>query len=59
MTEQWNKYDRTAARTHGKPGRETRPKSVTVDVHAHVAVPEAASAVALVGKTCGKRNFRK
>ena len=45
MPEQWNKYDRTAARTHGKPGRELRPNSVTVDVHAHVAVPEAAKFV--------------
>jgi aminocarboxymuconate-semialdehyde decarboxylase len=45
MTEQWSKYDRTAARSHGKPGRELRPKSVTVDVHAHVAVPEAAKFV--------------
>jgi aminocarboxymuconate-semialdehyde decarboxylase len=45
MTEQWNKYDRTAARQHGKPGREVRPKSMTVDVHSHVAVPEAAKFV--------------
>ena len=40
MTEQWNKYDKTAARRHGKPGREVRPQSVTVDVHAHVGVPK-------------------
>src|SRR6202167_4645262 len=46
MTEQWNKYDKTAARRHGKPGREVRPKSVTIDIHAHVAVPEAAQFVA-------------
>ena len=45
MTEQWNKYDKTAARNHGKPGREVRPQSVTVDVHAHVGVPEAATFV--------------
>ena len=45
MTEQWNKYDKTAARTHGKPGRQLRPQSVTVDVHAHVGVPEAAKFV--------------
>jgi aminocarboxymuconate-semialdehyde decarboxylase len=38
---QWNKYTPTAARKHGKPGRETRPKSITIDIHAHVAIPEA------------------
>ena len=37
MTEQWNKYDKTAARKHGKPGREVRPQSMTVDIHSHVA----------------------
>ena len=46
MSEQWNKYDKTAARKHGKPGREVRPKSATIDIHAHVAVPEAAQFVA-------------
>ena len=46
MTEQWNKYGPTAARQHGKPGREVRPKSVTIDIHSHVAVPEAAQFVA-------------
>ena len=45
MSEQWNKYDKTAARKHGKPGRELRPQSVTVDIHAHVGVPEAAKFV--------------
>ena len=35
----WNKYANTAAREHGTPGREARPKSLTVDMHAHVAVP--------------------
>jgi aminocarboxymuconate-semialdehyde decarboxylase len=42
MSEQWNKYENTAARKHGRPGREVRPKSVTIDIHAHVGVPEAA-----------------
>jgi aminocarboxymuconate-semialdehyde decarboxylase len=37
----WNKYANTAARKHGKPGREARPKSVTIDAHTHVAVPAA------------------
>src|SRR3984957_16234135 len=45
LPEQWNKYDKTAARRRGKPGREGRPQSVTVDVHAHVGVPEAAKFV--------------
>jgi len=38
----WNKYADTAARKHGKPGREQRPKSTTIDAHTHVAVPRAA-----------------
>ena len=46
MPEQWNKYGPTAARKHGKPGREMRPKSITIDIHAHVDVPEAAKFVA-------------
>jgi aminocarboxymuconate-semialdehyde decarboxylase len=45
MPEQWNKYDRTAARKHGKPGREGRPASTTIDIHSHVAVPQAAAFV--------------
>jgi aminocarboxymuconate-semialdehyde decarboxylase len=39
----WNKYEPTAARRHGKPGREIRPKSTTIDIHSHVAVPRAAA----------------
>ena len=46
MTEQWNKYERTAARRHGRPGRDIRPTSTTVDIHSHVGVPEAAKFVA-------------
>jgi aminocarboxymuconate-semialdehyde decarboxylase len=42
---QWNKYAATAARTHGKPGREVRPQSITIDIHSHVAVPAAAAFV--------------
>jgi aminocarboxymuconate-semialdehyde decarboxylase len=42
MAQVWNKYANTAARKHGKPGREQRPKSVTIDAHTHVAVPRAA-----------------
>ena len=39
MTAQWNKYEPTAARKHGKPGREIRPKSTTIDIHSHVGDP--------------------
>jgi aminocarboxymuconate-semialdehyde decarboxylase len=45
MPEQWNKYAPTAARRHGKPGRELRPKSTTIDIHSHVAIPAAAAFV--------------
>lgn len=38
-----NRYGPTAARAHGRPGRETRPASTTIDIHAHVVVPEAAA----------------
>ena len=38
MADLWNKYADTAARKHGKPGRDARPKSKTIDMHAHVAV---------------------
>jgi aminocarboxymuconate-semialdehyde decarboxylase len=46
MPEQWNKYGPTAARQHSKPGRELRPKSVTIDIHSHVGVARAAQLVA-------------
>src|SRR5215470_1850862 len=45
MSDQWNKYGPTAARRHGKPGRDARPKSTTVDIHSHVAIPQAAALV--------------
>jgi aminocarboxymuconate-semialdehyde decarboxylase len=41
----WNKYAPTAARKHGKPGREMRPSSTTIDIHSHVAIPDAAAFV--------------
>jgi aminocarboxymuconate-semialdehyde decarboxylase len=41
----WNKYGPTAARKHGKPGREMRPSSTTIDIHSHVAIPDAAAFV--------------
>jgi aminocarboxymuconate-semialdehyde decarboxylase len=40
-----NRYGLTAARIHGRPGREIRPGSLTVDIHSHVQVPAAASFV--------------
>lgn len=45
MPEPNNRYGLTAARRHGRPGCETRPGSLTVDVHAHVLVPAAAAFV--------------
>jgi aminocarboxymuconate-semialdehyde decarboxylase len=41
VSEAWNRYDRTAARQHGRPGREIRPHGITVDMHAHMLVAEA------------------
>jgi aminocarboxymuconate-semialdehyde decarboxylase len=41
MPTRWNKYERTVARKHGKPGREIRPKGTTIDIHSHVAIPQA------------------
>src|SRR5262245_10926903 len=38
-----NRYGPTAARPQGRPGREVRPKSLTLDIHSHVAVPAAAA----------------
>jgi aminocarboxymuconate-semialdehyde decarboxylase len=45
MSEVWDRFGPTAARPHDKPGRTVRPSSTTIDVHSHVAVPEAASFV--------------
>ncbi len=46
MADPNNRYGLTAARTHGLPGRESRPRGVTVvDVHSHVMVPAAADLV--------------
>ena len=43
MAEETNHYGATAAREHGRPGREARPRSITIDMHSHVLVPEAAA----------------
>ncbi|MBI4273411.1 MAG: amidohydrolase family protein [Rhizobiales bacterium] len=45
MANVWNKYAATVARKHGKPGRGVRPKSITIDIHSHAAVPQAAAFV--------------
>ena len=45
MADPNNRYNLTAARAHGRPGREVRPKSLTVDIHAHVLIPAAAEFV--------------
>jgi aminocarboxymuconate-semialdehyde decarboxylase len=45
MPNDWNRYAPTAARPAGKPGRTTRPNSVTIDTHAHIAIPRAAEFV--------------
>jgi aminocarboxymuconate-semialdehyde decarboxylase len=39
-------YGRTVARKHGRLGRDVRPQTVTIDIHSHVSVPEAAAHVA-------------
>jgi aminocarboxymuconate-semialdehyde decarboxylase len=41
----WNRYGPTAARSPGRPGRAMRPSSVTIDIHSHVMVREAADLV--------------
>ena len=38
-------YGSTAARNHGKLGKEIRPSSKTVDAHCHLHVQEAADLV--------------
>ena len=38
-------YGSTLGRNHGKPGKETRPSSKTVDAHCHLHVQEAADLV--------------
>src|ERR1043165_5086690 len=45
MAAVWNKYANTAGRSHGKAGREVRPKSTTIDMHAHVAIPRVTEIV--------------
>jgi aminocarboxymuconate-semialdehyde decarboxylase len=37
----WSKYEPTAARSHARPGRDSRPGTLTLDIHSHVAIPAA------------------
>src|SRR5438270_657939 len=43
MIDSKNRYGRTAARIHDADGRARRPSSPTIDIHAHIVVPEAAA----------------
>jgi aminocarboxymuconate-semialdehyde decarboxylase len=46
MPQDWNRYGPTAARPQGaKPSRAMRPQSVTIDIHSHIAIPQAAELV--------------
>ena len=45
MADPNNRYGLTAARAHGQPGRDIRPRGLTVDVHSHVLVSAAADYV--------------
>src|SRR6201999_2685666 len=42
MLDRKNRYGRTAARNHDADGRARRPSSPTIDIHAHIVVPQAA-----------------
>jgi aminocarboxymuconate-semialdehyde decarboxylase len=42
MIDAKNRYGLTAARNHDADGRARRPSSVTIDIHAHIVVPQAA-----------------
>lgn len=42
MIERNNRYGRTAARIHDADGLARRPSSPTIDIHAHIVVPQVA-----------------
>jgi aminocarboxymuconate-semialdehyde decarboxylase len=42
MIDRKNRYGRTAARIQDADGLARRPSSVTIDIHAHIVVPQAA-----------------
>src|ERR1700688_3040860 len=43
MIDSKNRYGRTAARINDADGRARRPSSTTIDIHAHIVVPQAAA----------------
>jgi aminocarboxymuconate-semialdehyde decarboxylase len=43
MIDRKNRYGLTAARIHDADGRARRPSSPTIDIHAHIVVPQAAA----------------
>src|ERR1700748_3681285 len=43
MIDSKNRYGRTAARIHDADGLARRPSSPTIDIHAHIIVPQAAA----------------
>lgn len=43
MIDRKNRYGRTAARLDDADGRARRPASTTIDIHAHIVVPQAAA----------------
>ena len=43
MIDRKNRYGRTAARIDDADGRARRPASTTIDIHAHIVVPQAAA----------------
>ncbi len=46
MPQNWNRYGPTAARPQdATPGRAMRPQSMTIDIHSHIAIPQAAELV--------------
>jgi aminocarboxymuconate-semialdehyde decarboxylase len=46
MPQDWNRYGPTAARPQGAaPGRAMRPQTITIDIHSHIAIPQAAEFV--------------
>src|SRR6201747_617614 len=42
MLDRKNRYGLTAARNHDADGRARRPSTITIDIHAHIVVPQAA-----------------
>jgi aminocarboxymuconate-semialdehyde decarboxylase len=43
MIDRKNRYGRTAARIHDADGLARRPSAPTIDIHAHIVVPQAAA----------------